>query len=226
MNRAVHKAWSLVRNGRTSDLAVILRRRLWSVTRFYCLERDLTKPFAAPQSAVPITVRPMCPADSEILFGTFEQGLSDVEDRERRDVLNRGIGTPFVAVTPDAVPCYMQVLIPSRDYERITEFMDFPPMEPDEALLEYAYTPPAFRGKGIMAAAMARSAEQGVALGARRVITFVPPHNIASLKGCKRAGFVPASIKIDRWRFFRRTIDYQRLPPGTPYPFDADSRHG
>jgi RimJ/RimL family protein N-acetyltransferase len=60
-----------------------------------------------------------------------------------------------------------------------------------EALLENAYTPPAYGGLGIMSAAMARIAEQASAFGATDVLTFVDQQNIASLKGCERAGFYP-----------------------------------
>ena len=56
---------------------------------------------------------------------------------------------------------------------------------------ENAYTPPAYRGLGVMPAAMARIAERASDFGARKVMTFVATDNIASLKGCQRAGFHP-----------------------------------
>ena len=53
-----------------------------------------------------------------------------------------------------------------------------------------------------------------------RVVTFVADDNIASLKGCKRAGFSPYLRREERWRWFRRTLTFTPLPEGTPYPFD------
>ena len=69
-----------------------------------------------------------------------------------------------------------------------------PRLAADQALLENAYTPPSHRGLGIMSAAMALIAEQAATVGARTVLTFVGLDNIASLKGCQRAGFNPAML--------------------------------
>ena len=57
--------------------------------------------------------------------------------------------------------------------------------------MENAYTPSRYRGLGIMSAAMAQIAERAVDFGASHVITFVDEDNVASLKGCQRAGFNP-----------------------------------
>jgi RimJ/RimL family protein N-acetyltransferase len=83
----------------------------------------------------------------------------------------------------------VQWLLGVRDNDFIARLGGFPALEADQALLENAYTPPAFRGLGIMPAAMAAIAEHASELGARYVLTFVDQHNIASLKGCQRAGF-------------------------------------
>ena len=42
-----------------------------------------------------------------------------------------------------------------------------------------------------MSAAMALIAERATNFGARYVLTFVEEHGIASLKACRRAGFMP-----------------------------------
>jgi len=72
-----------------------------------------------------------------------------------------------------------------------------------------------------MAAAMALVAERGREIGARYVITFVEQNNIASLKGCKRAGFSPYLLRHEKWFLFRRSLSLDKLPDGTPYPFDV-----
>jgi RimJ/RimL family protein N-acetyltransferase len=68
--------------------------------------------------------------------------------------------------------------------------------------LENAFTPADYRGKGIMSAAMSRIAEQAEQYGARYVVTFVGDDNIASLKGCQRAGFAPHLMHFRTRRAF------------------------
>lgn len=53
-----------------------------------------------------------------------------------------------------------------------------------------------------MPAAMAQIAEKGAAVGARYVCTFVGDDNIASLKGCEKAGFSPYLTRTITTRLF------------------------
>jgi RimJ/RimL family protein N-acetyltransferase len=64
-----------------------------------------------------------------------------------------------------------------------------------EALLENAFTPAAFRGQGIMSAAMAQIATQASQMGARWVLTVVSELNLGSIRGCIRAGFRPHLLR-------------------------------
>jgi len=91
----------------------------------------------------------------------------------------------------DDSPCYVQWLLDSSQNAFISGLGTFPELRANEALLENAYTAVSHRGLGIMAAAMAAIAERASDLDARFVLTFVGEDNIASLKGCQRAGFVP-----------------------------------
>ena len=68
-------------------------------------------------------------------------------------------------------------------------------MNHDERLLEWAFTFEQYRGLGIMACAMAQIAERGTLTGARWVLTLVEKNNIASLKGCRSAGFRPHQVR-------------------------------
>jgi hypothetical protein len=76
-----------------------------------------------------------------------------------------------------------------------------------------------------MASAMAQIAERASELGARQVITFVGERHIASLKGCKRAGFVPYVMRCEKYRLFRHRVTFTALPEGVPYPFDLENKH-
>jgi RimJ/RimL family protein N-acetyltransferase len=87
----------------------------------------------------------------------------------------------------------------------------FPHLEPDEMLLEGAYTPEKFRGKGIMPCAMAQISERAADRGARWVVTFVTEDNIPSLKGCDRAGFTPYIRRSVRWNGLRKKVDFGEL---------------
>jgi hypothetical protein len=176
------------------------------------LRRDLSAPLEAPAAVIPIRVRPFESRDIAGILDVMDPGLSNEEKWERvvrRHLLDANFGTCFVAVTEDEKPCYMQWLFTSRDNEKVRSYFNglFPELGANEALLEGAFTPEAFRGKRIMQAAMAQIAEKGADLGARFVITFVGFDNIASLKGCARAGFFPYIRRSQIWRLFRcRTV--------------------
>ena len=105
------------------------------------------------------------------------------------------------------------------DNERIQKYFrgTFPVLAPDQALLEGAFTPESHRGKGIMPRAMALIAEGARNLGARYVITFVAEENIPSLKGCKRAGFVPCMLRKTKWRLLRPRVTFLPFPQRQPY---------
>ncbi len=202
-------------------------RRMWSVVtyRLYSnsvsvgLRRDLRAPCAAPPAAKrPFQVRPLTPDDHLAWLDVREVGLSDEQVYVRLGqtrLLRSGIETCHLAVEPDGTACYMQWLILSNENERVRGFFGnlYPRLAPDEALLEGAYTPEASRGQGIMAAAMAQIAERASQYGARWVVTFVDETNVASLKGCARAGFVPYLRRDERFRLFRRRVSFTPVSP-------------
>ena len=203
-----------------------VKKRYDSEWLHYGLCRDITQPFENPVARIPISVRPLREDDVPKLLGLDTTQLSDRGPYVRMHRLNfieSGFGTCYVGITEEDEPCYMQWLISAKDNDQIQEYFDgtFPVLRPDEALLEYAFTPELFQGKRIMPAAMALITEKAADFGASRVITFVDSVNIPALKGCKRAGFMPYLTRTDKWRFFRREFNFEELPEGTPYPFDV-----
>lgn len=206
---------SWLRFGRSTLDPEMLRRafhaaahRLNSTSDAIGLRRDLSVPLEAPAAAIDISVRAITERDVPIIFDSSAHGLSGDEKwlrAARRRLFDAGFGTCFVAVTSDDQPCYTQWLFGSRDNDKIRHYFGgvFPKLAEDEALLESAFTPEAFRGKRIMPAAMARIAEKAADIGARSVITFVGVDNIPSLKGCARAGFLPYARCSQNWRLFR-----------------------
>jgi hypothetical protein len=127
-----------------------------------------------------------------------------------------------VAVTEDGDQCFIQWLIGQDQNDKVFAFFggEYLRLKQGEMLMENAYTPAKHRGKRVMPCAMSQIAEVGTKLNAKRIFTYVGEDNIGSLKGCKRAGFMPYLMRTERWRFFRRSMDFNLLPPGTPYPFD------
>jgi RimJ/RimL family protein N-acetyltransferase len=211
-----------VRAGELGVLAHEARRRAWSDWRHYGLSRDLDHPFAAREAKVEIAIRPLRDDDVPKLLNMRDPQMAPrgpYVRMHRLRFLRVGLGTCWVAArVEDDEPCYMQYLIPASQNERIREYFGgiFPPLEPDEALLEYAFTPERFQGLGIMPAAMAQIAEQAAAFGARRVITFVDHENVAALKGCHRSGFREYLTRTDEWRLFRRMPVFAPLTGDLP----------
>ena len=182
------------------------------------LRRDLAREFANPRPKVPIVVRPLR-ADDDLGF-LNDSGAGDdltrfVQLRQLR-MIRLNLPTCYVAVAPGGDVCYMQWLIPASENAAIqANFAGrFPLLQPGEALLEGAYTAPAYRGLGIMASAMGEIAEKAKLLGARWAITFVGLPNVASVKGCERAGFEPYVVRNQSWRMLHRRTRFVPLSQG------------
>jgi len=206
-----------VSSGGSHVLLRELRKRYKSEWLHYGLGRDLSQPFDNPSARIPLAVRPLLEGDIPRLLGLGAAKLSErgpYVRMHRRNFIEAGIGTCYVGVTEHDEPCYMQWLIPAKDNAQVQKYFRgiFPVLKADEALLEYAFTPERWQGRGIMPAAMARIAEKAAEFGARRVLTFVDSTNIPALKGCRKAGFVPCLTRTDRWRLFRRRFVFEELP--------------
>lgn len=197
-------------NGGRAWAAIAYRARSDSTS--IGLRRDLTVPFTGPRAKIPLTVRPLAPGD-DLSMLELAPGLSPDEAFWRlgqRRLLASGLRTCYVAIAPEGKPCYMQWVIPASEYQRVRQIFGnlYPVLAPDEALLEGAYTPEAYRGKGIMGAAMSEVAQRAAQHGARWVITFVDQQNEASFKGCIKAGFTPYLKRQEKFRWFRRKVAF------------------
>lgn len=221
----IRTACILLRGGRIGILFQELWRRIYSDRITYGLVRDLSRECERAQSRVTFTVRPLRPGDvPKLLAISREQNSSDVYDRLRRQrLLDYGIETCYVAVTEHGDPCFMQWLIGHQQNTKVNAFFggEYPSLQPDEMLMENAFIPEKYRGQGVMAAAMRMIAEHAKVRKARRIITFVGDNNIASLKGCQRAGFVPYLLRREKWRFFISRFHFENLPAGSAYPYET-----
>src|ERR1700683_962945 len=212
--------------GRLGELAARLTGR-WQLGFYahltrYGLLRDIAQNFPAPAAKIPLAVRPLADRDLPALFGHAGAANELAERLEvawRHAFIAKGARGGFVAIDErSATPCYVQWLLSPRDNAFIEQLGGFPPLGAGEALLENAYTPPAYRGLGVMAAAMAQIAERAGDFGVRKVLTFVATDNIASLKGCQRSGFHPHLLHgRPRVGFGLLTRDrFETLPEGDP----------
>ena len=208
---------SLVLAGNATKAWWALSYRVYSDSTSVGLRRDLGVPFTPRSAKIPLTIRPIAAGD-DLSFLAPRPGLSGDEAFWRltqRRLLGSGLRTCYLAISPDAKLCYMQWVIPSAQNDGLRRVFGnlYPTLGEDEALMEGAYTIEAFRGMGIMGAAMARIAERAADQGARWVITFVDEQNTASLKGCIRAGFAPYLRRRERFRFFRRQVTFESIAP-------------
>ncbi len=217
---------ALILKGHVGAVINGLCRRVYSDQLAFGLRCDLTIPFEPPPAKFPLAVRPQRDDDISVLLDTNAPDITseEVYVRLRRlKLLRARIPTCFVGVDARNRPCYMQWLISACDNDKIQSHLPgFPQLAPDEALLEGAFTPEAYRGQGIMPCAMAQIAKKAEEMGARWVITFVDHANIPSLKGCKRAGFLPYLQRQERRRFLSNRVTFMPLPAGTPYPFERE----
>ncbi len=190
----------------TARVKARLGQGLYSESRRYGLRRDLTVPFTDPQAKIPITVRPLEPADLDTVLPIHDPGLEPADRLEiarRRSFAAQVTSGGYVAIDMRTqTPCYVQWLISARRKDVMRHLKGFPELPDDYALLENAYTPPKSRGLGIMSAAMSMIAARAADHDARFVVTFVGDDNVASLKGCERSGFAPYCLQTRRFFAF------------------------
>jgi len=166
------------------------------------LRRDLTRPHAVRAARCPFSLRLASVEDLLQVLSLSQPGLSLTDQQAiaaRMTHAEQGLGRAFVAIQGDGHPCFVQWVLSEADNSRIATFFDgrFPPLKDGEALFENAFTPPAFRGLGIMPAAMSGIAESLGRDGSRTGLTFVASDNTPSLQGCRRAGFHPYLLRRD-----------------------------
>jgi GNAT superfamily N-acetyltransferase len=206
----------MLRRGEQTEILTELANRLYSNDASLILRRNLVRPLVPqPRAKIPFQIRPIEHSD-------FAQIIAE---RPRRLLaLRANIPTCYVATTTDGSICYMQWLISADQQDRLRPYFkgELAHYESETVLLEFAYTFERFRAQGIMAAVMAEIAEQGLLLGARWAITYVKHDNVASLKGCSKAGFRPYMLRKESWRRFRLRQSFEVLSEGTPYRFELE----
>ena len=228
------KSWIRFGYNISRDLGLLHRttravaRRLYSSAEAVALKRDLTASFQPPPASIDFTVRPIADRDIWKLFDhDVGEGWIDAKwDRAaRRRLLDAGFGTCYVAVTDQDEPCFVEWVIGPEHNRQIERYFGgaFPPLADDEVLMESAFTPIAFRGRGVMPAACSKIAECAAERGARWAISFVGIRNVPSLKGFIRSGFYPFARCTQTWTLLRCRPVF-RPPEGWDLAMNAADR--
>lgn len=166
------------------------------------IRRDLAEPFPAPSARIPIVLRPFSIDDLTGLFPSEDVGIGA---RERTDIawrlamVERGAFASHCYVAVDdrtGAPCHIQWLTEAGYNDTIRRAGALPWLGREEAMLENAYTPSAYRGLGVMSAVTAMLAERARNFGARYVVAFIDEDNVPSLKGARSAGFRPYMVRV------------------------------
>lgn len=209
----------LVRSGDIQPIVADVSRWSWSGNTAYGMSRDLTVPFSPSPAKIEFTIEPL---DASLASTVFDPAGLDTEGR--RELANRqrmweeGIPGAYVAIDLAGNPCYFQWAISGTNDRLIREFFagGFPPLAPDELLLEGAWGLPAARGQRIMGEAMSRITEKAAGPGHRRALTFVGVDNEPSLRGCRTAGFEVYIERRESWRLGRRRLAWAAVAEPQP----------
>ena len=218
---------SLLRNGHLGLIFQEVRRRLYSDAYFLLLYREISLPASIPEPKIHVALRPMKSDDIARLLDINQKGMKDEDVLERIRLLlllNSGIKDCYVAETEDGTPCHISWLINSSQNEIIKSFYDEGgfPLAPSEVLVEGAFTHEKYQRMGIQQWRRFKFFEKSLAMGATRVVNYVRYDNIRSLNSCNSAAYKLFKIRMDKWRFFRRSFIFKKVPEGTPYPLDHE----
>jgi len=207
---------TFIRHGHTSFLFQEIKRRIYSDDISLGLRRNLNKDINWTRECSTSNIRE--PQSSDILsfLNVNKHRINAKEIKERLIRLamyHSTIKTCYIVEISNSIPCHIIWVIDHKENEKMEAFFNggFPPLKENELLVEGVYTPPTFRGKGIMVDVLSDFIKRSARDGKRHLLCFVKYRNMPSLKGFKRVGFEPYLIKKDRWRFFRRYVSFIQL---------------
>jgi hypothetical protein len=209
----------MVDHGETMVLVKQLATRFYANQTSMILRCDLRKPPPPSQSRVSFVVRKLEQKDLPWIL----------EERPRRlPLILEKIPTCYVAVTKDGQLVYMNWAVLSTDWKRFSPYFAgslHRELASDECVFEFAYTFEAFRGLGVMGAALAEIIGQLVKEHPQLKwgYTYVLDDNVASLKGCRNAGFRPYMERKEHWRAMNMRQEFFALNSRSRFSFEASS---
>lgn len=194
-----------------------LRRSLWHDGVAIGLAYDTHAPVTARIPRTPVEVRPIRRDEWPVFTALPPSGTPRVEALTRasaRNLLEGGLTTCYVGVT-DEGPVYMQFLVTADQNEVLADVYGglFPPVADDEGLLEFAYSLQQVRARPVMPSALIQLIEIAREQGLRRVVMFVHANSPSLIRFYLRFGFVPYALRVEKWRFLRRRLEFRPIAP-------------
>ncbi|HUL44355.1 MAG TPA: GNAT family N-acetyltransferase [Bacteroidota bacterium] len=223
LSTRLRNLWFLISRAHFSLLLRKIATRIYSNRYSYGLRRDLRNSIGLPEEPFALTIRPLTPVEVSTLLEVYrseEDPNFDLEIIDRMEHVHADIPTCYGAFNEEGDLVFIQWLMGPDQNERIQSYFNsiYPVLAEGEALLENALTLNGYRGHGVMGAAVARIAEIGKTRGVHTVITFVAEENEPSLRGCRRAGFLPYLLRHERWVMFRRKLEFTKLSGHSGWP--------
>jgi len=128
----------------------------------------------------------------------------------RINLIKTGLKSIYIGVDNKNTPCSIIWLIKPDENEKINHLFRgvFPKLNDGDILFENVYIAKSHRGLDIHPYVTKLSCDIAREEGMKRAILFIDIHNTATIRGVKKAGFIPFTIRIDRWRLFRRKVDF------------------
>ncbi|MCK5571538.1 MAG: GNAT family N-acetyltransferase, partial [Bacteroidetes bacterium] len=199
----------LLQSGQYGEIGRRFRERIYDDTSMVGMRLDLTSFEGDPANPENLTIRPVRSGEVPSILDFREWGITGAErhDRILRSLmLQEGIQTCYVAEDSRGDPCFIQWLIWPDQNQKLERYLGgwYPLLSPDEVLIEYAYTAPDRRGRGIMPAATSCILAEAREGGARTAITFIPAGNKGSLRIHLRMGFTPFLLHVEKRRLLVR----------------------
>ncbi len=171
-----------------------------------------------------VHARPFGKSDEVHLSAVLADKALPVEERieviRRLAMLATDLKTCYVIDGADGNPRFLQWLILRGEYESLSRINHnwYPSLDSGEALMEYAYVFPKYRGTGILPSGVMKVLDVASSLGVVRIKTPIPAENANSLASFMRLGFKPYVLHIERRAFGFRLTKSRTLPPGIDLP--------
>jgi hypothetical protein len=215
----------LAREGHYRAVLRRIRNWLWRDYLAFGLTYDPREPVRGRIPRLQIEVRPIEPHDIPVFVAPprVENARAHAVTRANaRHLLQSGLQTCYVGVT-DEGPVYMQFLVTADQNDRLVAVFDglFPPLSEDEGLLEFAFTLKEQRTRPVMPSVLVRLLEIAAEQGLTRVVTYVPARHVNFVRFFLRLGFVPFAARIEKYRLFRRKVEFRPLDRNLAEPLSA-----
>ncbi len=212
----------MLENGNRSALRLALaeaRRRWHSEEVHYGFHLEFTRLAPVPDPPLPLTVRELADGDLDSLLDPTRADGSPDELRAvfiRRLLAESALPTCYVGITADGRPCCMCWLVRSRDNGAFQAYYGtgFRPLDPGTVLCDEIYTHPDYRGYRLMRYLTLYLLALAAREGARRGLAFIRKENTRSLVAAAGIGWEPFTVRVVRWRWFRRHVTESPLQPG------------